>query len=76
MGGYDVNYEFYGEDTNTAVMMKKYGKVKLVPNLWIYSSPRRIQEQGLFRTMYLYITSYFAVALFNKKVFTEYKDYR
>jgi len=76
MGGYDVNYEFYGEDTNTAAMMSKHGKVKLVPQLWIYSSPRRIQEQGLFKTMYLYITSYFAVALFNKKVFTEYKDYR
>lgn len=76
MGGYDVEYEFYGEDSNTAVMMKKYGKVKLVPQLWIYSSPRRIREQGLFKTMYYYIGSYFAVALFGKKVFTEYKDYR
>lgn len=76
MGGYDVNYEFYGEDTNTAVMIKKFGKVKLVPQLWIYSSPRRIKEQGLFKTMYYYITSYFAVALFGKKVFTEYKDFR
>lgn len=76
MGGYDVDYEFYGEDTNTAIMMKKFGKVKLVSQLWIYSSPRRIKEQGLFKTMYYYITSYFAVALFGKKVFTEYKDYR
>jgi len=76
MGGYDTSFEFYGEDTNTARMAKNFGKIKLVPDLWIYSSPRRIEGQGLLKTMYLYIVSYLSVGLFGKTTTNDYKDFR
>jgi glycosyltransferase involved in cell wall biosynthesis len=76
MGGYDTSYKFYGEDTRTAQLASKYGKVKLVPKLWINSSSRRLKNQGLISTIWSYTANYFSVSLFSKNVTDDYKDFR
>jgi glycosyltransferase involved in cell wall biosynthesis len=76
MDGYDTSYEFYGEDTNTAQMASKFGQVKLVPELQIYSDPRRIEGQGLIKTIWKYTSNYFSVSLFGKPTGNSYRDFR
>jgi glycosyltransferase involved in cell wall biosynthesis len=76
MHGYDTSFEFYGEDTKTANDASKIGRIVLVPDLWIYSSPRRLKHQGLWNTIFLYTINYFSVSLFKKSVTKGHKDYR
>ena len=76
MGGYDKSYEFYGEDTRTAVLASKYGKIKLVPDLWIYSSPRRLKGQGFIKTAWIYVINYFSVNILGRNVHHDYQDFR
>jgi glycosyltransferase involved in cell wall biosynthesis len=74
--GYDLSIAFYGEDTMTAKRLEQSGKIIFEPSLFIYSSPRRIEEQGLIKTTWLYITNYFSVTFKGKSTTNDYKDYR
>jgi glycosyltransferase involved in cell wall biosynthesis len=77
MGGYDTSIDFYGEDTRTAQLASKYGKIKLEPELWILSSPRRMLGQGVFKTVMVYIKNYLLVSFSrHRSVTREYVDYR
>lgn len=76
MGGHDTSYEFYGEDTRTAQLASQYGKVQLIPELWIWSSSRRFDKQGYVKTTFIYAANYFSVVLFKKNVTKTHKDYR
>lgn len=76
MNGYDTSFHFYGEDTKTAQLASKYGKVRLIPDLQIYSDPRRIEGQGLAKTIWNYTSNYFSVSLFGKQTTNQYRDYR
>ena len=76
LGGYDLNIQFYGEDTMTAKRLKPFGKIKLVMNLNILSSSRRLREQGIIKTTWLYLVNYLSVTFNNSSHTKDYKDYR
>lgn len=76
MGGYDLSYEFFGEDTRTAVMASKYGKIRLISAMWVHSSPRRLEGQGNIRTAWTYVINYLSVNILGKNVTNEYRDFR
>ncbi len=76
MGGFDTSIEFYGEDTNLARRSHEYGKVKFSPSFWIYSSGRRLNSQGMYKTAIIYILNYFSEVFFKKPNTQEYKDFR
>ena len=76
MNGYDTSFEFYGEDTRTASLAKRFGKVGICPKLWIWSSPRRLEGQGVLKTCWIYTLNYLTVSLLDRKATTEYKDFR
>jgi glycosyltransferase involved in cell wall biosynthesis len=76
IGGYDTSIEFYGEDTRTAALLSKIGEVRYVTGMWIWSSARRLQKEGIVTTAWRYTTNYFWVTL-RGRAFTEtYKDIR
>lgn len=75
MGGYDTNYKFYGEDTRIAQMVSRFGSVRLVPELWTRASDRRLINQGIIKTTWLYTVNYFGV-YFGKQPPEEYENYR
>ena len=52
MNGFDTSIEFYGEDTDIARRASKFGKVKFIANHYMYSSGRRLTNQGLI-TMFI-----------------------
>jgi len=74
--GYDTTIEFYGEDTMTAKRLEPYGKIKFIMDLNLHSSPRRLKDQGVISTTWLYIKNYLSVTFKNQATTNSYKDYR
>jgi glycosyltransferase involved in cell wall biosynthesis len=76
VNGYDTSIAFYGEDTMTAKRIQSFGKIKFVMKLKLHSSPRRMEEQGVINTAWLYLSNYLSVTFKNKSKTDNYKDYR
>ena len=76
VGGYDTSIAFYGEDTMTAKRIQHLGKIVFNMYMITTTSPRRLEEQGVLKTTWLYLTNYFSVTFKNKSTTNDYKDYR
>ena len=76
MGGFDTNIAFYGDDTNTARRASKFGKVKFTTNFFIYTSGRRLSNQGLVNVGVVYVINFFSEVFLHKPHTKEYEDYR
>ena len=76
MNGFDTNIEFYGEDTNIARRASKFGKVKFIPSHYMYSSGRRLTNQGLLDIFKEYGLNFLSEVFLKKPVTKEYKDFR
>ncbi len=76
MNGFDTKIEFYGEDTDIARRASKFGKVKFIPSHYMYSSGRRLTNQGIFTMFKEYGLNFLSEVLFHKPVTGEYKDFR
>jgi glycosyltransferase involved in cell wall biosynthesis len=76
IGGFNTGIAFYGEDTDIARRMSKVGKVKFTFDLKMFSSPRRLKQEGMFTIAMRYTINYFWTT-FRKRPFTEkYIDIR
>lgn len=62
-GGINLDFAFHGEDTSLAYRMHTQGKVKFIKDFYVYSSARRYQREGLFRTLFAYWTTYWILTL-------------
>ena len=76
VGGYNTDVVFFGEDTDFAVRIATVGDVKLVPKMWVYSSARRFQVEGIVLTTWRYILNYLTVTFLGKPVTEGYQDIR
>jgi glycosyltransferase involved in cell wall biosynthesis len=75
-GGYDLGYEFFGEDTATAQRLAKVGRVVLVPEMWCHFSGRRMTAHGLVRTTARYVMNYLWVTFLGRPLTRSYTDVR
>jgi glycosyltransferase involved in cell wall biosynthesis len=75
-GGYNHNFTFYGEDAEVAKRLHKVGKVVFSFSLPIYTSGRRLREEGLLKTGFKYSINYFWTIFFRKPFNKKYKDIR
>lgn len=75
-GGYDRSINFYGEDTDIAVRMSKIGPVKWTFRLPMFTSGRRLEKEGVFKTASTYTLNYFAVTFRGKPATKDYTDIR
>jgi glycosyltransferase involved in cell wall biosynthesis len=75
-GGYDRSIAFYGEDTDIAVRMSKVGPVKWTFRLPMFTSGRRLEKEGVFKTAGTYTLNYFWVIFRGKPATKEYTDIR
>ena len=76
IGGFDTSIEFYAEDTDVGRRISKIGKNIWTFNLPIYSSGRRIMQEGVLRSYTRYCISFLSIAFTKKSVLKNYKDYR
>jgi glycosyltransferase involved in cell wall biosynthesis len=74
--GYDTSIAFYGEDTMTAKRLEPHGKIRFSMELKLYSSPRRLKDQGVIRTTWLYFKNYLSVTFKDRATTNAYKDFR
>ena len=70
VGGFDTSIDFYGEDTDIACRMSEIGNVKFSFSFPIYSSGRRLAEEGIFSTGCRYAVNYLWTVCFHRP-FTE-----
>lgn len=76
IGGYDTSIAFYGEDSDTARKVSKLGRVHYAPRLYIYSSARRFEQEGILKTFYLYIINFVSVMAKGKPATEDYENHR
>ena len=76
MNGFDTTIEFYGEDTNIARRASKFGKVKFIPSHYMYTSGRRLTNQGLLTMFKEYGLNFLSEVLLHKPITKKYKDFR
>jgi glycosyltransferase involved in cell wall biosynthesis len=67
---------FYGEDTDLARRLSPYGKVKFEPNFNIYTSGRRLSEEGVLKSFFIYGLNFLWEVIFKKPLTKSYKDIR
>ena len=62
-GGYNTALPFYGEDTDTAKRISRYGRVLFHPHLVMKTSARRFHDEGALSLETRYIFHFFKHAL-------------
>jgi len=76
IGGYNLDFSFYGEDTDLARRLSKAGVVKFTFRLPAYSSGRRFAGEGILMVGWRYSVN-FIWATFLKRPFTSgWNDFR
>ena len=76
IGGFTTAIAFYGEDTDIARRLNRVGKVKFTFHLKMFSSARRLKQEGMLTIAARYTINYLWTT-FRKKPFTEeYIDIR
>jgi cellulose synthase/poly-beta-1,6-N-acetylglucosamine synthase-like glycosyltransferase len=76
IGGFDTSIDFYGEDTDIARRMQKAGKVKFTFSLPMYTTGRRLKEEGVLASGLRYSLNYFWILIFEKPYSKKYSDVR
>ncbi len=66
LGGFDTDFDFYGEDADIARRMNKIGDVLFTLRLPIYASGRRIKAEGMFLTPIRYGLNYLWTIFFHR----------
>ncbi len=62
-GGYNTKLVFYGEDTDTAKRVFKYGKVVFDKKLQMKTSARRFKQEGTLKITFKYLYHFFKIVL-------------
>lgn len=76
VGGYDRTIQFFGEDTDVAVRLFKVGAVKWTFKLKMWTSGRRLAEEGVIKTAGTYVLNFFWVTFAGEPATKKYTDVR
>lgn len=76
VGSFDTSIDFYGEDTDIARRLSQVGKIYFSRKLWVYSSGRRLKNEGVFNTTFRYALNYFWIHCFKRPYHTTSTDVR
>jgi glycosyltransferase involved in cell wall biosynthesis len=67
MGGFDTSFTFWGDDTDTAKRLAKFGRIIFDSDLVIKGSARRMKKEGSFNLTMRYIFHFFKVIFRSNK---------
>ncbi|MDE2188182.1 MAG: glycosyltransferase family 2 protein [Patescibacteria group bacterium] len=66
IGGFDIRFIFWGDDTDIAKRLATRGKVVFDPSLSVLVSARRLKHEGAIRTLSRYLFHFFRIIFSNK----------
>lgn len=61
--GLDTSFTFFGDDASIAKKFGEIGYIEFDPTLFVYSSTRRFEREGLIKTNWEYAKNYFKVMM-------------
>lgn len=73
VGGFNDKFDFYGEDIDLVNRMIKIGKVSFAPQIWVYSSDRRLRQEGVVKMWFVYSVNTFSTTFFGKPIIKKHK---
>lgn len=76
VGGFDTSIAFYGEDTDIALRMSTVGRVVFTFKLPMYTSARRLREEGFLRMAMKYAANYLWTLASGAPLTRSYTDHR
>jgi hypothetical protein len=76
VGGFNRAIQFYGEDTDVAVRLFRVGAVKWTFRLKMWTSGRRLAEEGIIKTAITYAWNFFSVTFAGRPATKKYSDVR
>lgn len=76
IGGFNLEVNFYGEDTDLARRLQAIGPTKFTFRLPMYSSGRRLHKEGVTRTGLRYVINYVWEIIFHKPFSNSHNDIR
>jgi glycosyltransferase involved in cell wall biosynthesis len=76
IGGFNTNISFYGEDTDLARRLSPYGKVKFKMNFFVRTSGRRLLQEGLLKTFWVYGLNFLWEVIFKKPLTKSHENIR
>jgi glycosyltransferase involved in cell wall biosynthesis len=77
VGGFNSRGQFFGDEASVSMSLYKLGKIVISPQIWVWTSGRRYEKQGMFTAVFHYVFNYFFV-LFTGQPYhkTGYKEFR
>ena len=66
VGGLGQGTEFFGDEALLSQRLYPLGKIIVSPSLWVYTSARRYNKNGIIKTVFQYLINYFWVIITKK----------
>jgi len=66
---YTKEVRFYGEDAYMAKRFRRWGPIKFSMKLYVDSSPRRFEKEGILKTIFIYVINFIWVVFTGKPLF-------
>jgi glycosyltransferase involved in cell wall biosynthesis len=76
IGGFNTAISFYGEDTDIARRLNEVGEVRFTFQLKMFSSARRLKNEGMLTMAARYSINYLWITFFKRPFTDEYVDIR
>jgi len=76
INGFNVKFDFYGEDTDIAHRISKVGKVKFTFKLPMHTSGRRLKNEGVIVMAWRYLMNHLWTLFFKKPMTKTFTDVR
>ncbi|MCC7004530.1 hypothetical protein IT397_01265 [Candidatus Nomurabacteria bacterium] len=74
MCGFDSTIKFYGDDTDTARRLSKFGRVVFDMSFYIFTSGRRFEKSGFIKTNIIYGINFIWPVIFHRPFTSKYSE--
>jgi peptidoglycan/xylan/chitin deacetylase (PgdA/CDA1 family)/GT2 family glycosyltransferase len=61
VGGFDTSIKFYGEEYELSLRLRKVGKGRIIPRLFVLTSARRLKRIGVVTLYWNWVVNYFSI---------------
>ncbi|MFP3879991.1 MAG: glycosyltransferase [Dehalococcoidia bacterium] len=74
VGGFDTSIKFYGEEYELSLRLKKVGKGRIIPRLFVVTSARRLKRLGVVTLYWNWVVNYFSILFWYEPISERLED--